>query len=162
MAQPKASRVARPARGREADAQSLQAKWGPELVATGWVALPTIILEKQSALGLDAMDVNIIMHIAKHWFERDNLPFPSKGSIAAAMQVTPRAVQKRIAGLEALGFLKRIERRSSRGSQTSQFDLTGLIEQATPFAIEAKQERDRINEQKRNRLRRKKPELEEP
>jgi Mn-dependent DtxR family transcriptional regulator len=63
-----------------------------------------------------------------------NLPHPSKSSIAKAMQMTPRAVQKRIARLEDEGFLRRIERRGprgSKGSQTSEFDLSALIEKAT-------------------------------
>ncbi len=141
----------------------LQAKWGPELVAAGWVALPSIILERQEALGLDAMDINIILHIAKHWFEAGNLPHPSKGSIARAMQVTPRAVQKRIAALEDLGFLRRIERRGpkgSKGSQTSEFDLSGLKEKATPHAVEAIKQREKIRQMKLDRLRRKKVDVE--
>jgi len=139
--------------------KQLQAKWGRDLLAAGWVALPSIILERQDALGLDAIDINIILHIAKHWFEAGNLPHPSKGSIAKAMQVTPRAVQKRIARLENEGFLRRIERRGpkgSKGSQTSEFEFTGLIEKATPHAIEAVQQREKFRQLRLERLRRKK------
>lgn len=49
------------------------------------------------------------------------------------MQVTPRAIQKRIARMEDEGFLRRIERRGpkgSKGSQTSEFEFTGLIAKA--------------------------------
>lgn len=143
----------------------LQAKWGTELIAAGWVALPSIILERQEALGLDAMDINIILHIAKHWFEPSNLPHPSKGSIAKAMQVTPRAVQKRIAALENLGFLKRIERRGekgTKGSQTSEFDLGGLIKEAQVHAVAATTEREKIRKMKLERLGRKRVVVEEP
>ncbi len=44
--------------------------------------LPSIILEKQHALGLDAIDVNILLQLARHWWYRDNPPHPSKASIA--------------------------------------------------------------------------------
>ena len=54
-------------------------KWGRQLMKAGWVAFPTTILEKQRALGLDALDINIILQIAKHWWETENPPFPSKG-----------------------------------------------------------------------------------
>lgn len=117
----------------ETGMKQLRSKWGSDLVAAGWVAFPSIILERQDALGLDALDVNIILHIAKHWFEPGNLPHPSKGSIAKAMQVTPRTVQKRISRLHDLGFLRRIERRGgkgTKGSQTSEYDLSGLVQQA--------------------------------
>lgn len=33
----------------------------------GWTALPNVIFERQRALGLDAIDVNIILHIASYW-----------------------------------------------------------------------------------------------
>jgi DNA-binding transcriptional regulator YhcF (GntR family) len=141
----------------------LQQKWGPDLIAAGWVALPSIILERQDALGLDAIDVNVILHIAKHWFEPGNLPHPSKGSIAKAMQVTPRTIQKRFSRLDALGFVQRIERRGpkgTKGSQTSKFDFSGLTKEATPFAIEALQERKRKREEKLARLGRKRPKIE--
>jgi DNA-binding transcriptional regulator YhcF (GntR family) len=144
--------------------KQLQSKWGRELIAAGWVALPTIILERQEALGLDALDINIILHIAKHWFEPGNLPHPSKGSIAKAMQVTPRTVQKRISRLHDEGFLRRIERRGpkgSRGSQTSEFEFTGLIEKATPHAVEALQQREKIRKLRMDRLQRKRPRVED-
>lgn len=147
----------------EKGAKQLQRKWGPELLGAGWVALPSIILERQDALGLDALDINIILHIAKHWFEAANLPHPSKGSIARAMSVTPRTVQKRISILHELGFLRRIERRGpkgTKGSQTSQFDFTGLIEKATPLAIEAVREREEIRQMRMARLSRRKPRVE--
>jgi type VI protein secretion system component Hcp len=87
----------------------------------------------------------------------------SKGSIAEAMRVTPRTVQKRIAALHELGFLRRIERRGpkgSKGSQTSQFDFAGLIEEATPLAVEALRQREEVRKMKLDRLRRKKPRME--
>lgn len=153
-----------PEPSRAAGPKVLQAKWGAELIAAGWVALPSIILERQEALGLDSMDINIILHIAKHWFEPGNLPHPSKGSIAKAMQVTPRAVQKRLAALENLGFLKRIERRGekgTKGSQTSEFDLGGLIKEARVHAVAAMTEREKIRQMKLERLRRKRVVAEE-
>ena len=40
-------------------------KWSPALMEPGWTVIPSIILEKQHALGLDAIDVNILMHLAR-------------------------------------------------------------------------------------------------
>lgn len=136
----------------------LDAKWGRDLIRAGWVALPSIILERQEALGLDALDINIILHIAKHWFAPGKLPHPSKGSIAKAMGVSPRTVQKRISRLHDEGFLRRIERRGpkgSKGSQTSEFDFSGLIAKATPHAVAALNEREKIRRMRLERLTRK-------
>lgn len=140
--------------------QELTQKWGKPLINAGWVAFPFVILERQDALGLDATDINIILHIAKHWFEAERLPHPAKGSIAQAMGMTPRAIQKRLASLEANGFLKRIERRDPKGGKgnlSSKYDLKGLIEKATPFAEEALQQREEKREADKDRLSRKKP-----
>lgn len=142
--------------------KDLPAKWGTEAIQAGWVALPSIMLERQAALGLDPIDVNIILHIAKHWFDPGNLPHPSKGSIAKAMNLTPRTVQKHISRLHDLGFLKRIERRGpkgTRGSQTSKFDFSGLAAQIKPYAIEALQQRAEVRMRNLERLRRKKPQV---
>ncbi|WP_453974338.1 hypothetical protein [Bradyrhizobium elkanii] len=65
-------------------------KWTAPLMKAGWTALPNVIFERQRALGLDAIDVNIILHIASYWWTAEGKPFPSKRTIAAAMDVEPR------------------------------------------------------------------------
>lgn len=103
--------------------------------------------------------MNILLHLVRHWFEASDLPWPSKGSIANAMQVTPRTIQKRLAKLEQHGLIKRIERRGPKGSLTSQYDLRGLIDAATPYAKEALEEREAKRRLTRERLGRKRPRL---
>jgi hypothetical protein len=39
----------------------------------GWSAIPNIIIEKQRALGLDALDVNILLHLIQYWWTEDNV-----------------------------------------------------------------------------------------
>jgi len=75
-------------------------KWSPQLWKAGWTTIPNVIIERQKALGLDALDINIIMHLATYWWTPDNKPHPSKVTIADAMQVDPRTVQRRIAKME--------------------------------------------------------------
>ena len=36
-------------------------KWSKTLMDAGWTALPSILLDKQHALGIDAIDLNILM-----------------------------------------------------------------------------------------------------
>ena len=118
-------------------------KWTPTLMKAGWTVLPNVIFERQRALGLDAIDINIILHIASYWWTKEGKPFPSKRTIAAAMEIEPRTVQRRIARLEAAKLIRREQRRSAvNGSQTNVYHLDGLIEAAKPFALEKIQARE--------------------
>ncbi|MGE0652526.1 MAG: helix-turn-helix domain-containing protein [Alphaproteobacteria bacterium] len=126
----------------EAPTRTNEQKWTATLMDAGWTVVPDVIIERQQALGLDAIDVNIIMHLAIRWWQPENKPHPSKGTIAAAMGVDARTVQRRIAALEAHGLIRRVERRvSPTGSKSNIYELDGLIKHATPFAKEKIEER---------------------
>lgn len=132
-------------------------KWSKPLMDAGWTAIPTVIIERQRALGLDATDINILMHLAAYWWTADNRPHPSKSTIAAALDITPRSVQRRMAGLEAAGFVRRQERRvAGKGSNTNIYHLDGLIAAAEPYAFEkieeiAKRKAEKVERVKRKR-----------
>jgi DNA-binding transcriptional ArsR family regulator len=135
-------------------------KWTKPLMDAGWNALPSIIIEKQAALGLDAIDMNIIVHLSNYWWNAEKLPHPSIETIATAIGLKPRAVQKRIKALEELKLLTRIERRKTRfGSDTNLYGFDGLIKAATPFALEKVKAREEKAQQERERVLRKKPKL---
>jgi len=143
---------------RKSNLGDLKEKWGVDLIAAGWVAIPTTILDRQTAIGLDAADVTLILHILKHWWTADNLPHPSKSRIATAMGWKPRAVQKRLQRLEKDGLIQRIERReSARGSLSSLYKFDGLITAATKFAKEELEARERERAAKAARYQRKRP-----
>ena len=82
-------------------------KWIKPLMEAGWTCIPSVIIERQRALGLDAIDINILMHLATHWWTEDNKPYPSKVTIATALDITSRTVQRRIAAMERDGFIRR-------------------------------------------------------
>ena len=130
-------------------------KWSKPLMKAGWTAFPNVILENQKALGLDALDVNILLHIAKYWWHKDNKPHPSKVTIAAAMDVEPRTVQRHIADMEKASLIRREERRiPGTGSLTNIYHLDGLIEHAAPFAeknLEVRELREKAEKAKRDR-----------
>lgn len=137
-----------------------EAKWSKPLMAAGWTAMPSVIIEKQEALGLDALDMNIILHLSHYWWTPDNLPHPSVETIAKAVGVGSRAVQKRIKALHELGLIEREERRHTPyGSQTNKYGFKGLIAKATPFAEEKIAELEERQKAKAERLSWKKPKL---
>jgi DNA-binding transcriptional regulator YhcF (GntR family) len=112
-------------------------KWSKTLMEAGWTALPSMILEKQHALGLDPIDVNIIAHLSIYWWKKNNLPHPSVAKIAKAIGIAPRTVQKHVAAMEANGFLTRHMRpRAGLSNNTNMYSFEGLIKAATPFAKE--------------------------
>jgi hypothetical protein len=135
-------------------------RWGPELTSSGWTAIPNVIIQRQKALGLSPLDVNILLQLFAYWWEPDNLPHPSKGTIAAAIGVHPRTVQKRIASMEAAKFINRIVRQTNlNGGLPNKYDFSGLIDAAKPFAIEELQEIATRKKAKAEKLARKKPKL---
>lgn len=144
---------------KDAEVESLRTneqKWSKPLMDAGWTAFPTVIIERQRALGLDATDINILMHLAAYWWTADNRPHPSKATIAAALDITPRSVQRRIAKLQAGGFVMRQERRIvGKGSNTNVYHLDGLIAAATPFAQEKIEEIAKRRAEKAERVKRK-------
>jgi predicted transcriptional regulator len=133
-------------------------KWTPTLMNAGWTVIPSILLEKQAALGLDAIDVNILLHLAKHWWYRENPPHPSKISIAKAMGIDASTVRKRIARMQSEGLIRREYRYKKLGGQETNFyHFEGLIKALTPHAEEFIALREKQREEHEARKRRKKP-----
>jgi DNA-binding transcriptional regulator YhcF (GntR family) len=135
-------------------------KWGKPLMAAGWTAIPSVILDRQQALGLDALDVNILLQLAKHWWESDNPPFPSKKALSDCIGVDPRTIQRRIQQLEKDGLIKRKARKNAVGGCGSNAYLfDGLVKAATPFAHEALQKRAEREKAKEETRKRRRPQL---
>jgi predicted transcriptional regulator len=131
-------------------------KWSKPLMEAGWTAIPSVIVERQKALGLDALDVNILLHLSVYWWTADNKPHPAKGTIAEALGVEPRTVQRRIAALEAARLIRREERRiKGKGSRTNLYHFDGLIRAALPFAKEKLAERAKRDAEKKAAVARK-------
>ncbi|WP_338446183.1 helix-turn-helix domain-containing protein [Pelagerythrobacter marensis] len=139
----------------------LEQKWSRELIEAGWTVLPAALIEHQRALGLDALDINIILHLANRWWTADNRPMPSKNSIAEAMHIDPSTVRRRIQRMEAAGFVRREERRVSKvGSKTNIYHLDGLIENLKPFAADmVMKKKERMAEREARFAKRGRPKL---
>lgn len=138
--------------------QTNEKKWGKTLMDSGWTAFPSIILEKQHALGLSAMDVNIILYLSTFWWEAENKPHPSKKTIAEALNVDPRTIQRRISALEKAGFIRREYRPDKdKGNKSNIYHFDGLIREAEPFALEKIEANKARAEEAKARRTRKKP-----
>lgn len=137
-------------------------KWSSILMEAGWTVVPSIILEKQHALGLDPIDINILMQLANFWWFSDNLPYPSKALLAKLINVDPSTVRRHIARMEKDGFIKREARFTKRklgGQDTNKYHFDGLIKAATPHAEEFIALREKQRAENAARRNRKKPTL---
>jgi predicted transcriptional regulator len=119
-------------------------KWGLELVDAGWTMVPSTILECQHLLGLDSVDLNILLQIAKHWWKADDPPWPSIKSIAERIGKSPSTIQRRITKLNKSGLIEIKHRFHERhkGQKSSIYTFDGLIAKATELARALKQERE--------------------
>lgn len=130
-------------------------KFGRDLMKAGYTVLPSVVIECQQALGLDAIDMNIILHLAMRWWEVDNKPHPAKASMAKAIGVHQMTIQRRIRAMEKRGLIRREYRKSSeRGNLANKYHLDGLIAKATGLAKEALKERDKKTRERASRERR--------
>jgi predicted transcriptional regulator len=128
----------------EAQLKANDRKWGKALMAPGWTTIPSVILENQKQLGIDAVDFNILMQILKHWWSPEQAPFPSKARLAGHLNVSSRTVQRHLKGLVSRGLIRRVKRRRANGGDdTTEFHFDGLIEKAKPYAVEAMKEKVR-------------------
>ena len=133
-------------------------KWSKALMDAGWTVIPSVILERQCALGLGAADINIILQLARHWWSSDNPPHPSKRAIAECMDVHETTVRRHIAAMEQAGFIRRQQRRdTNQGQLSNEYHFDGLIEAATPFAKEITTRRANQQKEAERRRTRKRP-----
>jgi predicted transcriptional regulator len=135
-------------------------KWSKEVMAAGWSAVPSILIEKQEALGLQPIEMNVMLHLFQYWWFKDNLPHPSVGTMAKSLGVTDRTIQRTIKRLSELGFMEKEERRHTRyGSATNLYSFNGLIEKLKPHAAEKVAARKQKIDAEKERIARKKPKL---
>lgn len=130
-------------------------KWGSRLVEAGWTLVPSTILERQLALGLDPVDFNILMQLARYWWKADNPPHPKIATIAECIKKSRSTVQRRLKRMERDGLIEIRHRHDPKhgGQTSSEYLFTGLIAEATNLAEEAI--KDRMEYQKKAAARRK-------
>jgi DNA-binding MarR family transcriptional regulator len=114
--------------GKTKPTAALTEKWGERILRAGWVLLPVALLEGQQELKLDPIDLALLLHLLRFWWEKGNLPHPSKERLARALGLQPRSVQRRLARLEKLHLVARHPRHDKSGRNlTSAYSFEGLI-----------------------------------
>lgn len=112
--------------------RSVKARWGEKLASAGFSPVPSVFLRHyhklrvcpgKRARKLNSTEVMVIIHLAEFkWDERD--PWPSVGTIAERLGISPRSTREAMKTLEEADLLKR--KLSLRGG-TSSYSFKGLI-----------------------------------
>lgn len=135
-------------------------KFGNDLIEAGYTILPSILITRQKALGLDPIHINILLVLMTYWWTADTLPYPSKKTMAEIIGVDESTVRRRIAEMEKWKFIKRVQRRVEHNrNQTNIYDFAGLIEALQPFAQEEIEAKKAAKIAKEKRVSSKKPVL---
>lgn len=135
-------------------------KWGKPAIAAGFTLFPSVLLHKQHALGLDCIDIVIILQILKHWWHAESAPFPSQVQLAKTMNVDLSTIKRHLARLKREGLVTWTSRKSKHGGQAANaYDLSGLIKLVHDFAVEELAAREKEADERKARGRRKRPAL---
>jgi DNA replication protein DnaD len=117
-------------------------KWTQTVLDPGFTWVPNVLLLKQEELGLDSVDLNILLQLACHWWKSESPPYLSKKTIARRIGRDPSTVRRRITNLVARGFIDRIRRNGKdRAQRVNAYSLKPLVLKLHPFAVALKKAR---------------------
>lgn len=86
-----------------------------------------------------------------HWWDGDEMPFPSKKRLGERIGVSEKTVQRAVAKLESEGSVRRVARHNRLGGQTSNiYDLTPLVEKLRPIAADMTKAREEAKATRRS------------
>lgn len=120
---------------------SIEKKFGLDITEHGWTAVPNILLEHQSRLGLGSSEVLLLINILRYWKGKSSnqLPFPGSKKLASCMGVQQRQIRKILQKLEehqvdigttrVIGLIKRKPRfkNGAKGQKSNSYCLDRLI-----------------------------------
>jgi predicted transcriptional regulator len=110
------------------DKKESEKKWGKAVMSHGYCIFPSILLQAQARLGVNAQEMLVLLQLAEHWWKATSKVYPSKDVIAQRVGLSTKQVQRHIKRLEELKLVRRVERYTSGGSRTSnEYDLSGVV-----------------------------------
>jgi predicted transcriptional regulator len=105
----------------------LEAKWGLGALSLGWTPVPTALLFLQADLGLNPVDMNILINLLSHWWRASDKIYPSQDAIAKRIGVSKRTVQRSIDKMELLKIIEvQMTKRSSQYKGRNIYNLKPL------------------------------------
>ncbi len=134
----------------ETSRRELEKRWSKGVIDTGFLFVPSVLLRAQARLHINATELAVLMHLVDHWWDNDEMPFPSKRRLAERLSVSDKTVQRAIKRIEDEGLVKRCVRRHSSGGQASNsYDLSPLVERLKVVAKDVAAAREEAAAKKR-------------
>lgn len=105
-------------------------KWSSAIAKHGFTSVPNLLLRHYSSIGINAPELRVIIALESYrWDDRE--PYPSIGSLANLLNVTPRRLRTLVASLDAKGLVARLEREGN----TNTYSFERLIYKLDQIAI---------------------------
>ena len=125
-------------------------KWGKPVMDLGFCIVPSLLLRAQPRLKLNPTQLAVLIQIADFWWDVDRKPYPSKKSLGDRLGLSARQVQRHIAELEVMGYVKRISRTApSRGKLSNKYDLSGLVKRIKELEPEFREVEEDVKTRRR-------------
>jgi predicted transcriptional regulator len=135
----------------ETDTRSIERRWTKKVLEPGFTVIPAALLRALVRLHLGPNELSVLLQIIDHWWEDEDMPFPSKRRMAERLGVSQKTVQRSVGRLVAEGLIRRKARHGKHGGQTSNlYDLTPLVEKLTPIAEDMVKARDEARATRRS------------
>ena len=102
-------------------------RWPEAAMAHGYTQIPSILFWGQGKLGLKPGEFNVLLQLVSHCWTPDQIPHPSKETIASRIGKNSRTVQRHLTTLENADFIKRETRfRFDKGQDFAQLLRPGM------------------------------------
>jgi predicted transcriptional regulator len=123
----------------EAERITVKAKWqGAVTDASGFVAVPLVLLRMQAKLRLTPTDLGVLVNLLAHWWHPKRAVFPRTTTIAQRMGVDKRTVQRSTQKMTRAGLIERAY--TEDGRRTYQFTaLAERLARMVPMSLTTKE-----------------------
>ncbi|WP_252508535.1 helix-turn-helix domain-containing protein, partial [Acinetobacter baumannii] len=91
----------------EQKSDNFDKKWGIETAKHGWIGVPTLLLFAQDELQITPLELNVLLNLIMHWWNKDKHPYPAQASIARRMGMSVRTIQRTLDDLVAKGLIEK-------------------------------------------------------
>jgi hypothetical protein len=125
--------------------------------ATGFVAIPSVLLVNFKTLGVNPTEMLVLLNLLSFWRPPEHSPYPKVSTIARRLNVDPRTVQRAIRNMEGLGLIRttrvqvqgKLIKKNARpgdGVRRRVFDMSPLVARARTLASRAEEFRSHRNQ----------------
>jgi predicted transcriptional regulator len=107
-------------------------KWGRAVAERGFAQVPNYLLLLNQFLDkerrLSPVEMLVLVQLVGTWWRKDEMPFPSMGTLAVRCGVSERQIQRAVNRLVEIGLIGRVSRRLKGVISSNAYDLAPLAD----------------------------------